>query len=117
MKHKKTLVIIGIIVLILFAVVSLLTVSYHNAHFTIPDNYLQKFENHMSYVDGPDVDYYIYKDKIIVDEQSYYPLGHSITHERTITLYDNLEINETNLKNYLTIIKDRKGKVVLHIQE
>ena len=125
MKNKKVLIIVGIIILIIsiliYIFISTSTKNDQNdvvkSNFTIPGDYLKKIENHMSHVDGPDIDYYIYNDKIIIDKNNYYPLGqYSYNHEHTITVYENLEINnENNINNYKELIQDKEGKVVLHI--
>ena len=42
----------------------------------------------MSYLDGTDEDIYVYNDKIIVEENSYFPIGqYSYTHCKIITIY------------------------------
>lgn len=126
MKNKKVLIIVGVIILVISILIYIFIITSTNdkndqnnvvkSNFTIPSDYLKKIENHMSYVDGPDIDYYIYNDKIIIDRNSFYPLGqYSYNHEHTITVYENLEINENNINNYKELIQDKKGKVVLHI--
>lgn len=116
-KIKITIIdkIISITSIIIF-ILSLLTYIIYNSNnnFTIPNNYLQKFELHMSHLDGADIDYYVYNDKIIVDSRNYYPVGHSYTYEQTIELYSNLTIDETNLNDYLKLIQNKKGKIVSH---
>ena len=88
-----------------------------NKSYEIPNDYIKKFDKNTSYVDGPDITYYIYKDKIITDKNSYYPVGSpsGSTHERTITLYDNLNINENGSDDYyLNLIENNNGKIVFH---
>lgn len=112
MKGKKIVwIIISCIVIILSILIGIL--EYKKSYFKIPENYISKDEAHYSYIDGSDIDYYVYKDKIIVDEMSYFPADkYSYTSERTVTIYKNL--NENEIKNYKNTIKNRKGKIIFH---
>jgi len=127
-QNKIKITIIDKIILISFIIIFILTLLIYiiynsnngkenviESNFTIPGNYLHKYESHMQYVDGADVDYYIYSDKIIVDTRNSYPLGqYSYTYEHTIKLYDNLTIDEINSNDYHKLIQNKKGKIVLH---
>lgn len=68
---KKKSIIIVIIILLVIGVLSILI--HKNSKYIIPDNYIKKIEKHMSYLDGPDEDIYVYDDKIVVEENLYYP--------------------------------------------
>ncbi len=82
MKNKKVLIIVGVIILVISILIYIFISTSTNdkndvvkSNFTIPSDYLKKFENHMSHVDGPDIDYYIYNDKIIIDKNNICNLG------------------------------------------
>lgn len=117
MKNKKFfIVIVGVIAVILVGVLGFFILN-RNSSFTIPDGYLHKFTSHLSHLDGPDTDYYVYADKVIVEENASYPSGHSTTHERKITLYDELTTKATSLEEVLTALKGKEGRVVLHVKK
>lgn len=100
---RKKSIIIMIIILLIIGVLIILT--HKNSKYIIPDNYIKKIEKHMSYLDGTDEDIYVYNDKIIVEENSYYPYGqHLYTHCRTITIYKGINDPEK--------IKEKNGKIV-----
>ena len=73
----------------------------------------------MSYTDGSDTTYYIYKDKIIVEEIFNYPVGRpdAVTYHRIVTSYDiaTLSCDSCNrdASYYQNIITGKQGKVVL----
>ena len=79
-------------------------------NYQIPSDYIKKFENHMSYIDAGDVDYYIYKDKIIVDTQNYYPVGAPHSYSREVVEYNDLN-NLEELDSLIQIQQLLKGKV------
>ena len=68
---KKKSIIIVIIILLVIGVLSILI--HKNSKYIIPDNYIKKIEKHMSYLDGPDEDIYVYDDKIVVEENGLEP--------------------------------------------
>lgn len=93
-----------IIILLLIGVLSI--PINKNSKYIIPDNYINKIEKHMSYLDGTDEDIYVYDDKIVVEKNSYYPYGqYSYSHCKTITIYKGINDPEE--------IKEKKGKTVL----
>ena len=99
--NKKSIIIMIVIFLIIF----IGFLIYKNRKYVIPDDYVRKIENYMSYLDGSDEDIYVYNDKIIVEENSYYPYGqHLYTHCRTITSYKGINDPEK--------IKEKNGKIV-----
>ena len=111
---KKVLIIVGL--LIVAVVIGIIFFKGGTkGNYTLPEDYIRKFENHQSFVDGPDNNYYIYKNKIIEVQNNHYPVGAPKgTHERKITVY-----NVRGADSILTIngvynaIKDKKGRVVL----
>ena len=101
---KKKSIIIVIIILLVIGVLSILI--HKNSKYIIPDNYIKKIEKNMSYLYGPDEDIYVYDDKIVVEENLYYPDGqYSYRHCKTITIYKGINDPEK--------IKEEKGKIVL----
>ena len=48
-----------IVLAIVFICIASGVAIFSNNSYTIPENYVQKFEDHMSYVDGPNYDYYV----------------------------------------------------------
>ena len=101
---RKKSIIIMIIILLIIGVLIILT--HKNSKYIIPDNYIKKIEKHMSYLDGTDEDIYVYNDKIIVEKNSYFPIGqYSYTHCKIITIYKGINDPEK--------IKEKKGKIVL----
>ena len=119
MKSKKLPIIVISIIAVVLVVIAGVFFLNRNSDYTIPDGYLHKFTSYLSNVDGPDTDYYVYSDKIIVEENLYYPSGHpsNTTHTRKITLYENLTPEVNSLEDVLTAIKDQQGKVVLDTKE
>lgn len=100
MNKKST-----IIMIVIFLIIFIGVLIYKNRKYVIPDDYVRKIENHMSYLEGSDEDIYVYNDKIIVEENSYYPYGqHLYTHCRTITIYKGINDPEK--------IKEKNGKIV-----
>ena len=98
---KKSIIIMIVILLVIFIGL----IIYKNRKYVIPDDYVRKIENHMSYLDGSNEDIYVYNDKIIVVENSYYPDGqYSYNFCRTITIYKGINDPEK--------IKEKKGKIV-----
>ncbi len=112
---KKVLIIVGILILVVIAVGMFLYRGRITGNYTLPEDYIRKYEDHRAYLDGPDNDYYIYKNKIIQVQNNHYPVGAPKgKHERKITVY-----NVRGADSILTIngvynaIKDKKGRVVL----
>ena len=101
--RKKSIIIMIIILLIMGVLIILI---HKNSKYIIPDNYIKKIEKHKSYLDGTDEDIYVYNYKIIVEENSYFPIGqYSYTHCKIITIYKGINDPEK--------IKEEKGKIVL----
>lgn len=113
---KKKIVVFSIISIIIILGISIVIKDYEKKNFKIPDGYIEYYESNKSYLDGPDIKFYIYTDKIIVDVMSYFPSDlYSYTKERTVTLYKDL--NESEIKNYKNTIENKKGKIILNIRE
>ena len=112
---KKKYFFIILIVVVLCIVIGIFVIN-NKKSFSIPDNYIDKIEDHKSYIDGADIDYYIYSDKIIKVINNSYPVGqYSYTHERKILVYENLK--QEDIQNYRTYTQENKGKIVLHTYE
>ena len=112
---KKIYFFITIIVLVICIAIWLFIIN-NKKSFSIPDNYIDKIEDHKSYIDGADIDYYIYSDKIVKVINNYYPVGqYSYTHEREILVYENLK--QEDIHNYKSYTQENKGKIVLHTYE
>ena len=112
---KKKIYFIMIVVLVVCIAIGIFIIN-NKKSFSIPDNYIDKIEDHKSYIDGPDIDYYIYSDKIIEVINSYYPLGQfSYTHECKILVYENLK--QEDIQNYKSYTQENEGKIVLHTYE
>ena len=103
----------GIVLLIIIGLIISVELKKDN-----PRSFLDKVSSNQIYVDGADTTYYVYTDKIIVESIMYYPVGmpDSITYERTITSYNNLNISSCENCNrtidyYRSIISGKTGKI------
>ena len=85
---KKVLIIVGL--LIVAVVIGIIFFKGGTkGNYTLPEDYIRKYEDHRAYLDGPDNDYYLYKNKIIKVQNNYYPVGAPKgKHERKITVYN-----------------------------
>lgn len=104
------------IAVIIIAVMGIdLFFTFSPKSFTIPENYIMKFEDNMAIVDGPDINFYLYQDKIIVESKSIYPVGTPHNSDYTVTIYENLGdiSNITNLTEVRNLIQNKNGKVVI----
>ena len=117
--NKKILIIIIVVLLVIIGGIIIIQNNNYNAIFnssyTIPNDYKLKLENNLSDIDGPDTTYYIYNDKVITEEDSYFPLGQfPYTNKKTIILYSN--IDTTNI-NTLNDIPKLENGVILYTEE
>jgi len=107
---KKKIIILAVIVIIGicgFAIYKITAVK----NFTIPENYKLKLQDNKSYVDGPNITYYIYDNKIITENISYFPLGHPKgTKCHTIIVYNNVITNNIKeINDIYKLIENKKG--------
>ena len=103
MKRRK------IIIIIVILLVSCLLIVFinNNSKYLIPDNYIDKIVDNRSYVDGPDKTIYVYNDKIIVEEDDYFPDGQFLyRHCKSITVYKGIsDPNEIDEVKWIVIFK------------
>lgn len=84
MKRRKII----IIVIILLVSCLLIVFINNNSKYLIPNNYIDKIVDNRSYVDGSDKTIYVYNDKIIVEEDDYFPDGQFLyRHCKSIIVY------------------------------
>ena len=106
MKKKNIMILIILIIIVLCFILYKTFVP-----FKIPENYNLKFENNKSYIDGPDKTFYIYNNKIIVEEKSYFPDGYTKgTKNRNITVYKNIDTKNIKvIDDVYNLIKNKEG--------
>lgn len=91
-NHKITAIIIGIVTIavVIICAIILTNLGHRYGNYKIPDGYISTYRNDMQYIDGPNMIYYIYSDKIILEETSVFPSGSPHGSTRTIKLYRNI---------------------------
>ena len=110
--------IVGIIIVLIIGVAVLVFLKTSNS-FEISQDYIRKIESHYSYVDGPDIDYYIYDNKIVKETNSYYPVGSKYNHTREIVVYEGIENAKDigTLSQVQNVLNGKSGKIVLDEKE
>lgn len=111
MKKKLIILLIILLIAIIGVLIWKITTS---KNFSIPEDYNLKLQENNSNIDGEDIIYYVYNNKIIIEKISYYPLGHPKgTMHRVVTIYEDVitsDIKEIN--DIRSLINNKKGKEV-----
>ena len=113
MKSKKILIIILAIILVIAVVIGLVYMNSINKEYVIPEGYTKTLQFNMSHVDGPDITYYVYEDKVIAESILVVPVGAPYPGNHIITEYNNISTkNVTTVEDVRELIKDVEGKEV-----